>query len=183
MPSGRVWLNVTPVVPGDGGRISLLHIWSSALLEAGLSVRDYVAWTTTGRGGTTAWGLWQSPSGPNLRREWETMIVAYKGAWKRPTPTEFKGWRDDLGEWTSLVSNVWRVAPERRRLGGHPAPFPVVLARRAVRLSTWPGETVLDQFSGQGSTVRAAVELGRNGIGTDVSFKYCDMARSVGDKR
>ncbi len=51
--------------------------------------------------------------------------------------------------------------------GGHPAPFPVELARRAIRLSTWPGEVVFDPFAGTGSTLVAARQLGRRAVGVE----------------
>ena len=59
-----------------------------------------------------------------------------------------EGWRDTVGAWPSLCSTVWNLAPARR--AGHPAPFPVEVARRAIRLSTWPDEIVLDPFAGSG---------------------------------
>jgi site-specific DNA-methyltransferase (adenine-specific) len=177
---GRAWINVTPVVPGDNGhRVSLLELWSEALRSAGFNIWDFVVWPTPGRGGGTAWGSWESPSCPNMRGEWEIIIAAYKDTWARPTPPERAGWRDRLGGWTSLVSNVWKMHPEPRILGGHPAPFPSVLAQRAIRLSTWPGETVLDPFCGGGTTLRAAVDLGRRAVGVDLSERYCDQSWSA----
>lgn len=180
---GRAWVNVTPVVPvvppghddDSGERVSLLHVWDRALLAAGLTIRDYVVWYTPGRGGGCAWGSWASPSGPNLRGEWETVIVAHKGPWQRETPAEFKGWKDTIDDWTSLVSNVWRVQPEQAR-DDHPAPFPVELAARAIRLSSWPGELVVDQFAGTGTTLKAARDLSRRAVGVELSEAYCRAA-------
>jgi DNA modification methylase len=119
-------------------------------------------------------GSWQSPACPNLRGDWEVIIAAYKDSWARDTPDEWKGWQDDLGGWTSLVTNVWRMQPEQRN--GHPAPYPLELPMRAIRLSTWPGETVIDPFCGSGSTLRAAKDLGRKAIGIEASEKFCELA-------
>ena len=41
--------------------------------------------------------------------------------------------------------------------GGHPAPFPVELAERLVRMFSFAGDTILDPFMGQGSTNVAAI--------------------------
>ena len=79
-----------------------------------------------------------------------------------------------MGGWESLCSTVWHLAPARR--DGHPAPFPVELARRAIRLSTWPDETVLDPFAGSGTTLLAARQLGRRAIGIERCERYCELA-------
>jgi site-specific DNA-methyltransferase (adenine-specific) len=187
-PGGRAWVNVVPVVPAEQvagrvhsgycarRRVNLLGLWLEALGSAGLDLWDIVSWATPGRGPGTAWGSWATPAAPNLRGEWEAVLAAYKGAWAREAPSTMKNWRDDLGNWPSLVSNVWRIQPTSSP--GHPAPFPVALASRALRLSTWPGEVVLDPFMGTGSTLVAARALGRRAIGIEVSERYCEMAAS-----
>lgn len=188
IPGGRVWINVTPIVPiekipaGDHSgrsrnpRVSLFRVWDAALESVGLDVWEYVAWPTPGRGPGTAWGSFRSPAGPNLRGEWELIIVGYKQTWQRQTPLEWKGWKDDNGAWTRLCSNVWKMQPVPRARAEHPAPFPLELASRAIRLSTWPGETVLDPFMGSGTTLRAAKNLGRKSIGIEIGPHYCEVA-------
>lgn len=190
-PHGRTWVNVTPTVPssaipagdhsgrGANPRTSLLRAWDAALDATGHAVWDYVVWATPGRGPGCAWGSWESPAGPNMRGEWEAIIAAHTGpTWSRSTPAEHKGTKDTQGGWIDLTSNVWKVRPETRGpdTGHHPAPMPVQLAERCIRLSTWPGETVLDPFMGSGTTLRAAKNLGRRSIGIDLSERYCEIA-------
>lgn len=60
---------------------------------------------------------------------------------------------------------------------GHPATFPAQLPAWFIRLFTDEGDTVLDPFAGSGTTLVAAHNLGRRGIGVDISAKYCDLMR------
>jgi site-specific DNA-methyltransferase (adenine-specific) len=178
VPGGRVWVDTAvsvpkcPVSPGKR-RVMLAHGWASTLDAAGLSLVDQVAWCST-RGAGTAWGSWESPAAPNLRGDWESILVASSGAWERPVAEADEDWRDGIGGWAGLCSTVWNVRPADRN--GHPAPFPIELARRCIRLSTWPGETVLDPFAGSGTTLLAARQLGRRAIGIERSERYCELA-------
>ena len=177
VPGGRAWVNTAVSVPANDGqrkqRVMLGHLWAAALETAGLDLVDQVAWQSA-RGAGTAWGSWQSPAGPNLRGDYEVLTVACRDRWERRSPPGYEGWRDTLGDWPALCSTVWQIAPARR--DGHPAPMPVEVARRAIRLSTWPGETVLDPFAGSGTTLLAARQLGRHAIGIERSEAYCALA-------
>lgn len=59
----------------------------------------------------------------------------------------------------------------------HPAPYPVELAERLIRMFSFVGDTVLDPFLGSGSTTIAAVRSGRNSIGFEIDGHYFDLAR------
>ncbi len=54
----------------------------------------------------------------------------------------------------------------------HPAPYPVELATRLVRMFSFVGDTVLDPFLGTGTTVVAAAACGRNSIGYEIDPAY-----------
>ncbi len=58
----------------------------------------------------------------------------------------------------------------------HPAPFPLELAERLVRMFSFAGDTVLDPFMGTGTTNLAAAKWGRNSIGVEVDPRYFEMA-------
>lgn len=58
----------------------------------------------------------------------------------------------------------------------HPAPYPLELAERLVRMFSFVGDTVLDPFLGTGTTSLAAARWGRNSIGIEVDPQYFDMA-------
>ncbi len=58
----------------------------------------------------------------------------------------------------------------------HPAPFPLELAERLIRMFSFVGDTVLDPFMGTGTTTCAAAKWGRNSIGIEVDPQYFDFA-------
>jgi DNA modification methylase len=58
----------------------------------------------------------------------------------------------------------------------HPAPFPLELATRLIRMFSFVGDTVLDPFLGTGTTSLASALTGRNSIGVEVDEHYFDMA-------
>lgn len=178
VPGGRLWLNVMPTVPIEGAatRMPLQQLWMDAIddLHSALEYRDTVVWVQDSFDGACGWGSWKRPSAPNLRGGYEVILSYFKPPYKRTAPEGYEKWTDDFADdvneesrWQDLCRNVWTMRPQRRRAGA-PAPFPPELPARCIRLSTWPGETVLDPFVGSGTTVEVAEALGRIGIGVDV---------------
>lgn len=60
----------------------------------------------------------------------------------------------------------------------HPAPYPVELAERLIRMFSFVGDTVLDPFLGTGTTTVAAAKWGRNSIGYEIDENYFEDATS-----
>lgn len=58
----------------------------------------------------------------------------------------------------------------------HPAPYPLQLAERLIRMFSFAGDTVLDPFMGTGTTNVAASKWGRNSIGVEIDPQYFEMA-------
>lgn len=59
----------------------------------------------------------------------------------------------------------------------HPAPYPVDLAERLIRMFSFVGDTVLDPFAGSGSTAVAASRVGRNSINTEIEPNYVEVIK------
>jgi hypothetical protein len=57
------------------------------------------------------------------------------------------------------------------------APYPQKLAEWFIRSHCEPSGICLDPFSGSGTTVSAAIALGRRGIGLDLRFNQCELGR------
>lgn len=59
----------------------------------------------------------------------------------------------------------------------HPAPYPLDLAERLVRMFSFVGDTVLDPFLGTGTTCVAAAKSGRNSVGVELDPEYFELAQ------
>jgi len=71
-------------------------------------------------------------------------------------------------------SDVWRV--NRAPVNGHNAPFPEELARAVIKAWSRPGQTVMDPYSGSGTTAVAARDTGRDFIGSEILGTYYNQA-------
>lgn len=60
----------------------------------------------------------------------------------------------------------------------HPAPYPLGLAERLVRMFSFVGDNVLDPFGGTGTTTLAAAKWGRNSISMEIEPQYYDIMRN-----
>lgn len=170
---GRLCINVAAMM-GRSPAYPLARLYLDAILYADLHLRGEIIWDKgPSRNNSTAWGSWCSPANPSLRDSYEVVLVASKGDYALKGP---HGAESDLTaeEFTRDTNSLWRIPCETKR--DHPAPFPVALAERLIKLYSWPGQMVLDPFAGSGSTGVAAVKHGREFRGCDISQAYVDMA-------
>lgn len=74
--------------------------------------------------------------------------------------------------------SVWSIptAPGRH---GHPAAFPVELARRCIAAGCRPATPVLDPFSGTATTGVAALQLGHRYVGIELNQKYTQIGKAA----
>lgn len=72
--------------------------------------------------------------------------------------------------------DIWEIAT-RPYPQAHFAVFPIDLPIRCIKAGCKPGGTVLDPFSGSGTTGAAARQLGRKYVGIDLSTAYHDLAK------
>ena len=73
-------------------------------------------------------------------------------------------------EWKRFFSGHWQLGGARKVR--HEAMFPEELPRRLVKMFSFVGETVLDPFAGSGTTLKAALDLGRNAIGYEINRRF-----------
>ncbi len=73
--------------------------------------------------------------------------------------------------------NIWKYSTGGAKTYDHPAIFPEGLARDHIISWSSPGHIVYDPFMGSGTTAVAAKKLGRKYIGSEISKKYCEIAK------
>lgn len=72
--------------------------------------------------------------------------------------------------------NVWEIPTEKNNKTGHPAVFPSSLAKDHIISWSNRGDTVLDPFSGSGTTAIEALNLDRKFIGFEISKEYYEKS-------
>ena len=183
-PGGRIAVNVANLgrKPYRSLSADVIHILQDDL---NLLLRGEVIWRKgEGAAGNCAWGSFRNAANPVVRDITERVVIASKGRFDR---AKARPERERLGlpsestidadEFMAATLDVWDIPPESARRVSHPAPFPVELPERLIRLFTYAGDLVLDPFMGSGSTLVAAARLGRRYAGYDLDPTYVDIAR------
>jgi len=139
----------------------------------GFKYQSTIIWNEQNISRRTAWGSWLSASAPYVIAPVETIVLLYKHQWKRKN----KGTSTiEKERFIELTNGVWTFNGENRKKIGHPAPFPIELPRRCIEIFSFEEDIVLDPFLGSGSTLIAALEKGRQGIGIEIDSSYVQLA-------
>jgi site-specific DNA-methyltransferase (adenine-specific) len=184
-PGGRIAVNVANLgrKPYRSLSADIIKILQDDLR---LLLRGEVIWQKSeGASGSCAWGSFRSAANPVLRDITERIIIASKGRFDRAVSVkerEAEGlpFESSLSsdEFMAATLDVWNIPPESARRVSHPAPFPVELPERLIRLYTYADDLVIDPFMGSGSTLVAAAKVGRRYAGCDLDPEYVEIART-----
>lgn len=182
-PGGRIAVNVANLgrKPYRSLSADVIRILESDL---GLLLRGEVLWRKAeGASSSCAWGSYRSPTNPVLRDVSERVVIASKGRFDRALPPKVRAERGlphratlSTDDFLELTLDVWTLPPESARRVGHPAPFPVELPEKLIRLYTFADDLVLDPLMGSGSTMVAAARTGRRYVGYDLDPTYVEIA-------
>ena len=171
---GRFCLNI-PLDKNKGGQKPVYADITQIAKEIGWKYHSTVIWNEGNISRRTAWGSWLSASAPYVIAPVEVIVILYKECWKKNSPVK----KDDITkqEFMDWTNGLWTFPGQSKKgAGGHPAAFPIELARRCIKLFSFVGETVLDPFCGSGSTLVGAFLHNRKAIGVDIDKNYCDIA-------
>jgi site-specific DNA-methyltransferase (adenine-specific) len=169
---GRLCLNI-PLDKNLGGQQPVYGDILGLAREAGWKYHSTIIWNEQNISRRTAWGSWRSARAPYVIAPVEVILVMFRERWRKTHPGVSDISRDEFIDWTN---GVWTFGGEKKKKTRHPAPFPLELPRRCIRLFSFVGDTILDPFLGSGTTLLACAELGRKGIGVEIDPAYCAVA-------
>lgn len=180
-PGGRLACNIGDVLRSRkaAGRHHVLPLHADILVRSrslGFDALTGILWKKIancayeqGSGGVLG-----KPGQPNqvIKSELEHILLLKKpGPYRKPTSAQKVASAISKDEHQKWFRPVWEDVGGARS-GDHPAPFPVEIPYRLIRMLSFAGDTVLDPFLGSGTTTLAAMKAGRNSIGVEISPKY-----------
>ena len=124
-------------------------------------------------------------NGNRYTQIFEYMFVFAKGEVPKQLiidkPNKWAGHKDFSGKLKNPVpdfsprNNIWKYTTSFNGIK-HPAPFPEQLAADHILSWSSEGQLVYDPFMGSGTTAKAAIELNRNYVGSEISANYVEIA-------
>jgi len=117
------------------------------------------------------------PYEPNaiIKNDMEFILMQRKpGGYRKPTDQQRRSSRIEKETFDRWFQQIWNITGASTQ--HHPAPFPLELATRLVRMFSFTEDTVMDPFCGSGTTMIAALRTNRNSIGIEIDPEYCRMA-------
>jgi modification methylase len=195
VPGGRICCVVGDVcVPRRReGRHYVMPLHSDIQVRSrklGLDCLTPILWHKIANGVTEAQGngagFYGKPYQPGsiVKNDIEYILQLRKGGKYRSVPPVQKALsmlaKQEMQGW---LRSGWEDIPGASTTkDGHPAPFPIELAERLIRLFSFAGDTVLDPFLGTGSTIAGAMRAGRNSIGVEIERSYLEAAQRKLDR-
>lgn len=174
---GRICINVPPDIGNlkDNSKVPLDTIYCNILETVGFKYRTKIVWNKNTITARTAWGSFCSPSNPNILPPFEYILVFYKDTPKKDGDKDLIDiTKEEFIPWTN---GLWNIAPESAKKIGHPAPYPIELCDRLIKLFSYKNDVVLDPFMGSGTSGVSALKNGRNFIGIELSEEYVKLSQ------
>ena len=169
---GRLVVNVANL--GRKPYIPFSDKYTELLISLGFIMRGEIIWQKSkGANANFAWGSWLSASNPVIRDIHEYCLVFSKDSMTKASKGESTIEKE---EFMDSTLSIWNVPPARAKKIGHPAPYPVELVERFIKLYSYEKELILDPFMGSGTTAIGAINLNRNYIGYENNEEYIKLA-------
>jgi len=184
-PGGRLCVNVGDQFAraAEYGRYKIIPLHAEIIgqgEELGFDFMGAIIWqkktTLNTTGGAPIMGSYPYPPNGLVEIDYEFILIFKKPGPPKKVARDIKeASRLTKAEWKEYFSGHWHFGGAKQV--GHEAMFPAELPRRLIRMFTFVGDTVLDPFLGSGTTVKAALELGRNALGYEINADFGDIIR------
>ena len=169
---GRLVVNVANL--GRKPYIPFSDKYTELLISLGFIMRGEIIWQKSkGANSNFAWGSWLSASNPVIRDIHEYCLVFSKDSMTKASKGESTIEKE---EFMDSTLSIWNVPPARAKKIGHPAPYPVELVEKFIKLYSYEKELILDPFMGSGTTAIGAINLNRNYIGYENNEEYIKLS-------
>jgi len=184
VPGGRICCVVGDVcLPRKkAGRHHVVPLHADIQVRArhlGLDCLSPIYWNKIANGVTEAAGngagFYGKPYQPGaiVKNDVEFILFLRKGGeYRKPKPLQKALSMLTKQEMQNWWQPIWTDVKGASTRNGHPAPYPVALAERLVRMFSFAGDIVLDPFSGTCATAVAAYRAGRNSISNEIDSEY-----------
>lgn len=187
-PGGRLCIVVGDVCLSrrEAGRHHVIPLHADISIrcrEIGFDYLTPILWSKIANMATEVGGSARflgKPYEPNaiVKNDVEYVLFLRKpGSYRKPSHEQRALSLLEPEEHRSWFRSVWTDIRGESRKRGHPAPFPVELAYRLIKMFSFVGDTVLDPFWGTGSTTLAAIRAARSSVGYDVEPTYLGIGR------
>jgi len=184
-PGGRLCVNVGDQFARAAvyGRYKIIPLHAEIIgqgEELGFDFMGAIIWqkktTMNTTGGAPIMGSYPYPPNGLVEIDYEFILIFKKPGSAKKVATDIKeASKLTKEEWKEYFSGHWHFGGARQL--GHEAMFPEELPRRLIRMFTFVGDMVLDPFLGSGTTVKAALDLGRNAMGYEVNESFREIIR------
>jgi len=169
----------TPAIEGNLKRSPLGHFLKACRKLCGLSANELTemvgAYGRVNNGGAVS--NWETGRNIPSREQYSRIGEAFQGTDRiKIMPAYEDVVRAFNVDPTEPWIDVWDFMNVRQYRGKHPAEKPQDILRHIIRTSSYPGDVVLDCFSGSGSTLAAARSIGRKAIGIEIEDRWVAYA-------
>jgi site-specific DNA-methyltransferase (adenine-specific) len=165
-------------IPLDKNKGGLRSVGADITLIAqqqGWKYQSTIVWNEGNISRRTAWGSWLSASAPFVIAPVELIVVFYKDEWKKTNGSKISDvTKEEFMNWTN---GLWTFNGESKKRIGHPAPFPLELPYRCIKLFSYVDDIVFEPFCGSGTTLIVAENTNRKSVGVEIDEKYCQLAK------